>query len=30
MILGAALEFGMKSANPLHMIFFIGACSPPG
>ena len=30
MILGAALEFGMKSANPLHMIFFIGALFTAG
>jgi NADH-quinone oxidoreductase subunit L len=30
MILGAALEFGMKSGNPLHMIFFIGALFTAG
>ena len=30
MILGAALEFGMKSANPLHMLFFIGALLTAG
>ena len=30
MILGAALEFGMKCANPLHMIFFIGALFTAG
>ena len=30
MILAAALEFGMKSANPLHMIFFIGALFTAG
>ena len=30
MILGAALEFGMKSANPLHMVFFIGALFTAG
>ena len=30
MILGAALEFGMKSASPLHMIFFIGALFTAG
>ena len=30
MILGAALEFGMKSANPLHMIFFFGALFTAG
>jgi len=30
MILGAALEFGMKSANPLHMIFFLGALFTAG
>ncbi len=30
MILGAALEFGMKSANPLHMIFFIVALFTAG
>jgi NADH-quinone oxidoreductase subunit L len=30
MILGAALEFGMKSANPLHMIFFMGALFTAG
>ena len=30
MILGAALEFGMKSANPLYMIFFIGALFTAG
>jgi NADH-quinone oxidoreductase subunit L len=30
MILGAALEFGMKSANPLHMILFIGALFTAG
>ncbi len=30
MILGAALEFGMKSENPLHMIFFIGALFTAG
>ncbi len=30
MILGAALEFGMKSTNPLHMIFFIGALFTAG
>jgi NADH-quinone oxidoreductase subunit L len=30
MILGAALEFGMKSSNPLHMIFFIGALFTAG
>jgi NADH-quinone oxidoreductase subunit L len=30
MILAAALEFGMKSSNPLHMIFFIGALFTAG
>jgi len=30
MILGAALEFGMKSQNPLHMIFFLGALFTAG
>jgi len=30
MILAAALEFGMKSANPLHMIFFVGALFTAG
>jgi NADH-quinone oxidoreductase subunit L len=30
MILAAALEFGMKSANPLHLIFFIGALFTAG
>jgi NADH-quinone oxidoreductase subunit L len=30
MILGAALEFGMKSQNPLHMIFFLGALLTAG
>jgi NADH-quinone oxidoreductase subunit L len=30
MILAAALEFGMKSGNPLHMIFFIGALFTAG
>ena len=30
MILGAALEFGMKSGNPLHMVFFIGALFTAG
>ncbi len=30
MILGAALEFGMKSANPFHMLFFIGALFTAG
>jgi NADH-quinone oxidoreductase subunit L len=30
MILGAALEFGMKSANPVHMILFIGALCTAG
>jgi NADH-quinone oxidoreductase subunit L len=30
MILGAALEFGMKSANPLHMVFFLGALFTAG
>ncbi|HLO10529.1 MAG TPA: NADH-quinone oxidoreductase subunit L [Desulfobacteria bacterium] len=30
MILAAALEFGMKSTNPLHMIFFIGALFTAG
>ncbi|MBE0606075.1 MAG: NADH-quinone oxidoreductase subunit L [Deltaproteobacteria bacterium] len=30
MILAAALEFGMKSANPLHMILFIGALFTAG
>ncbi|PWB63310.1 MAG: NADH-quinone oxidoreductase subunit L [Deltaproteobacteria bacterium] len=30
MILGAALEFGMKSGNPLHMIFFVGALFTAG
>ncbi|MGB7632046.1 MAG: NADH-quinone oxidoreductase subunit L [Candidatus Deferrimicrobium sp.] len=30
MILGAALEFGMKSSNPMYMIFFIGALFTAG
>ncbi len=30
MILAAALEFGMRSANPLHMVFFIGALFTAG
>ncbi len=30
MILAAALEFGMRSANPLHMIFFVGALFTAG
>jgi NADH-quinone oxidoreductase subunit L len=30
MILAAALEFGMKSSNPLHMIFFMGALFTAG
>ena len=30
MILGAALEFGMKSQNPFYMIFFLGALFTAG
>ncbi|MGE5188525.1 MAG: NADH-quinone oxidoreductase subunit L, partial [Gemmatimonadota bacterium] len=30
MILGAALEFGMKSANPVHMILFAGSLLTAG
>ena len=30
MILGAALEFGMRSPNPLYMIFFLGALFTAG
>ena len=30
MILAAALEFGMRSGNPLHMVFFLGALLTAG